>query len=83
MDRREITEEEIKSQKTDNGGWTRDVLAQWGVSWPPKKGWKADLLKNGAPIAIDEFEAAPRYSGSGRLLSPEDVSRLSLPESSK
>lgn len=40
-------------------------------------------IANGLPIAIDEFEAAPRYTGSGRLLSPEDVSRVSQPESSK
>lgn len=49
MDRREIDEAEILSQKTENGGWTRDVLAQWGVPWPPPKGWKSDLVKFGIP----------------------------------
>lgn len=47
MDTLRITLEEIEAQKTENGGWTKDTLAQWGVSWPPKKGWKADLIKNG------------------------------------
>ncbi len=50
MERQKIAIEEIESQKTENGGWTRDVLAKWGVSWPPPKGWKADLLINGIII---------------------------------
>lgn len=50
MDRRKITEEEIESQKTENGGWTRETLAQWGVPWPPPKGWKVGLLKNGVTL---------------------------------
>lgn len=42
-----ITRAEIEAQKTANGGWTKKTLDQWGVPWPPKKGWKADLIKNG------------------------------------
>lgn len=45
MDMLRITLEEIEARKTENGGWTKDTLAQWGVPWPPKKGWKADLIK--------------------------------------
>lgn len=50
MDRRDITEEEIEAQKTENGGWTRDVLKQWGVPWPPPKGWKGALMESGVPF---------------------------------
>lgn len=50
MDRRKITEEEILSQQTDNGGWTKKTLAQWGVPWPPPKGWKDRLISGGAPF---------------------------------
>lgn len=50
MKNREITEEEIESQKTLNGGWTRTTLAQWGVPWPPPKGWKAALIERGTPF---------------------------------
>jgi hypothetical protein len=32
MDTLRITLEEIEAQKTENGGWTKDTLAQWGVS---------------------------------------------------
>lgn len=47
--KRAITEGEIKASMTPNGGWTKDVLAQWGVPWPPPKGWKEILLSTGVP----------------------------------
>lgn len=37
------SKEEIEAAKTPNGGWTRATLAQWGVPWPPPKGWKKAL----------------------------------------
>lgn len=44
-----IREEEIEKAKTEKGGWTRDQLAEWGVPWPPPKGWKKALI-SGKPI---------------------------------
>lgn len=38
-----VTREEIEAAKTPAGGWTREQLAAWGVSWPPPKGWKKTL----------------------------------------
>jgi hypothetical protein len=38
------TREEIMAAQTPRGGWTRDQLASWGVSWPLPKGWKAALI---------------------------------------
>lgn len=35
--------EEIEQAKTPGGGWTRAQLAEWGVSWPPPKGWRRAL----------------------------------------
>lgn len=35
----------IESLKTVNGGWTRESLKSLGVEWPPRKGWKAELLE--------------------------------------
>ena len=35
-----MTEDEIMARRTKNGGWTRETLAEWGVPWPPPKGWK-------------------------------------------
>ena len=40
--------EEIEAKKTANGGWTRETLAQWGVPWPPPKGWKKKLEAGGS-----------------------------------
>jgi hypothetical protein len=41
-----ITEEEIEAGRTPNGGWTRHQLEEWGVGWPPRKGWKERLLRD-------------------------------------
>ena len=38
------TLDEIMQAQTPNGGWTKEVLAKWGVSWPPPKGWKKRLI---------------------------------------
>ncbi len=43
---------EIDASKSVAGGWTRHVLAQWGVPWPPPKGWRR-------VIAID-VKATPK-----------------------
>jgi hypothetical protein len=39
------TEKEIDAAKTPAGGWTREQLEKWGVSWPPPKGWRKSLIK--------------------------------------
>ena len=39
-----MTEDEIMARRTKNGGWTRETLAEWGVPWPPPKGWKRTLI---------------------------------------
>lgn len=44
-----VTEKQIEAAKSPKGGWTAATLAQWGVPWPPPKGWKEALLA-GAPI---------------------------------
>ena len=48
MEKKIVTEEEIEAAKTEKGGWTKSTLAGWGVQWPPQKGWKAELIKNGS-----------------------------------
>jgi hypothetical protein len=48
------TERVILAAMTPDGGYTRATLAEWGVPWPPPKGWKRDL------IARDALAAAPR-----------------------
>ena len=46
-ERQHVTAEEIDTARTENGGWTRDTLAKWGIGWPPPKGWRKRLLEEG------------------------------------
>ncbi len=39
-----ITNADIEAARTSKGGWTKETLASWGVSWPPEKGWRKKLL---------------------------------------
>lgn len=34
---------EIDAAKTRRGGYSRVALAQWGVPWPPPRGWQRQL----------------------------------------
>lgn len=34
---------QIRAERTPAGGWTRKTLAEWGVPWPPPRGWKVRL----------------------------------------
>jgi hypothetical protein len=45
-----LTRKEIMAKRTPAGGWTAAQLAEWGVSWPPRKGW-INRLAGGAPRA--------------------------------
>lgn len=34
---------EMRQRQTKRGGFTRETLAEWGVPWPPPKGWRREL----------------------------------------
>ena len=40
------TERIILDAQTRKGGWTKKQLAQWGIPWPPPRGWKSRLILN-------------------------------------
>ena len=40
------SKEEIESKLTLAGGYLKKDLAEWGISWPPIKGWKLKLIKD-------------------------------------
>jgi hypothetical protein len=44
-----LTAEEIKAARSENGGWSKETLAGWGIPWPPPKGW-VQMLIDGTPI---------------------------------
>jgi hypothetical protein len=37
--------DDIEAARTEASGWTRPQLAEWGVPWPPPKGWKTRLIE--------------------------------------
>lgn len=45
-----ITEFEIESAKTKNGGITKETLRKWGVPWPPISGWRRAIIRHGIPL---------------------------------
>ena len=49
-----VTPEQIEASRSDRGGWTRETLAQWGVPWPPPKGWRRALTRNARHESRDE-----------------------------
>jgi len=53
--------EDIEAAKTPHGGWTRAQLAQWGVPWPPPKGWRAESQ---AKWELAQKKASPHKSAS-------------------
>lgn len=38
-----VSPEEIIAKMTPAGAWTRATLAEWGVPWPPPRGWRQAL----------------------------------------
>lgn len=54
-----VTAAEIEAAMTKKGGWTRETLAGWGVSWPPPKGWRDKLIAGEALPAPDRDTIEP------------------------
>jgi len=52
----QLTEEQIEAGRSPKGGWTRKQLAEWGVPWPPPKGWRRALTVNRAVREIRQVE---------------------------
>ncbi len=73
------TKEEIESRMTARGGWMKEDLAKWGVSWPPPKGWKEAIIaghdryyasgkltvKQAFKLSMDRYLKSKRSSGKG------------------
>jgi hypothetical protein len=38
-----ISHEVTEMFRTPAGGWTKKQLAEWGVRWPPMRGWRRRL----------------------------------------
>jgi hypothetical protein len=64
------TPAEIEAAASHSGAWTAAQLAEWGVRWPPQKGWRAELERQWmdrhpewrpAPVATAQAEQQVRY----------------------
>lgn len=40
-----ILPEEVEAGKSVAGGFSRRQLAEWGIPWPPPKGWRRQLKR--------------------------------------
>jgi len=62
------TPEQIAAARTAAGGWRRDTLESWGVSWPPQKGWRREL--EGRPEYPDEMPPLQTIGQAARQMLP-------------
>lgn len=65
-----MTREEIEAGKSEKGGYTKAALSQWGVPWPPPKGWKEALLagKTMKEAGLQNLEPSPILNTSAHEL---------------
>jgi hypothetical protein len=51
-----LTHTHIEQAKSASGGWTKEQLRLIGVSWPPAKGWRLQVVGRELPVdSIDAF----------------------------
>lgn len=59
------TAAEITDARTERGGWTRAQLAEWGVPWPPPRGWRKRLVASASMAGQAETDPpATKESGA-------------------
>lgn len=75
-----VSAEEIEAAKTPAGGWTREVLAGWGVPWPPPTGWRKRLTAGPAHAADALVESLPSFVEELNSHAPEALLRSILEE---
>lgn len=61
-----ITDDWLLRWQTPNGGYNKRQLTILGVPWPPKRGWKHDVLGADVPDEVARaFEAAAGHQKGG------------------
>lgn len=61
---RKLAKAKIERLISANGGYSKEALEFLGVSWPPKKGWKENLIDQlafGAPTHADAKNKSPGF----------------------
>jgi len=54
--------EDVRAAESGNGGWTAMQLAEWGIAWPPAKGWRDELRKKWENTRVGEPKRKGRDS---------------------
>lgn len=89
-----VTRADVMAARTAAGGWTKEQLAQWGVAWPPPKGWIARLVDDSATAVwklrqahmhlvaaqtlIDEINGGDRVKPELNEELSHDIKRISM-----
>lgn len=69
-----ITETLLDTYRSDRGGWTKDTIMAFGVSWPLKKGWRRRLI--GSAIDADKLPPARKPIAANKFFKdffPKDI----------
>jgi len=61
-----LSDERLEKAKTLKGGYNAKQLEVLGVSWPPLKGWKAEVVD--AKITLSNFIEFVRFSGNPKYI---------------
>jgi hypothetical protein len=40
-----VTAKQVEAAKSPRGGWTKATLAEWGIPWPPPRGWRRRITR--------------------------------------
>jgi hypothetical protein len=77
-------EQLVEAARTPAGGWTRATLAEWGVPWPPPRGWKAKLTAQGMSAGTAKtpkaVEGEARQPGAEGMRPDTQVTPSNTPE---
>lgn len=72
-----LTREILEKGKSERGGWNRNQLEVLGVAWPPRQGWKSDIL--GKELSDSSAEAFLRLtSARKRTRTPKSTVAVSM-----
>ena len=68
---------DIEAGRSERSGWTKATLAEWGIKWPPKRGWRrrlAEQWRAGKEVTTtaghsqdDGVQEVAKKVGSGKL----------------
>lgn len=75
-----VTTEILERGKSKSGGWSRNQLGALGVMWPPRNGWKKEVLGKDFPDSVvDHFlnlKDAHKASKSPKTNDPDLITKM-------